>query len=73
MLDINYYGLSIAVFVMVMTAIVFVMAHRYAKERIGRYGVFSLLAFVFFYYIWLGIVWLGVTKSLIFRKEGKWQ
>lgn len=71
-LDINYYRLIILLVMFSVSIAVFVIAHRYTKERITKQGIFPLVTFLFFYYIFLGIVWGSIAKDLILRRKEKW-
>ena len=71
-LDVDYYKLALMLFVLVITGVVVVLAHRMAHERIAAKGLFPLIAGVMFYYLLLGIVWMGVFKDLILKKWQRW-
>lgn len=71
-LDINYYRLIILFVMFSVSITVFIIAHRYTKERITKQGIFPLVTFLFFYYIFLGIVWGSIAKDLILRKKERW-
>ena len=72
LLDFNYYKIIIIVVMITLSLTVFTLAHKYTKQRLTSQGVTPLLAFILFYYLLLGAIWLGITKDLIFKKAKKW-
>jgi len=72
LLDFNYYKIIIIVVMITLSLTVFTLAHKYTKQRLTSQGVTPLLAFILFYYLLLGEIWLGITKDLIFKKAKKW-
>lgn len=72
LLDMNYYRLVIIIMMFSISLLVFVLAHRYTQERITKHGMWSLMAFLFLYYVFLGLVWGGVAADLILKRKGRW-
>ncbi|MBA3064387.1 glycosyltransferase family 2 protein [Candidatus Woesearchaeota archaeon] len=72
LLDFNYYKLIIIVVMITLSLTVFTLAHKYTKQRLTSQGITPLLVFILFYYLLLGVIWLGITKDLIFKKAKKW-
>ncbi|PIO03934.1 hypothetical protein COT48_02975 [Candidatus Woesearchaeota archaeon CG08_land_8_20_14_0_20_47_9] len=72
LLDLDYYHVFIMICVLTVSVIVVWLTHRNTGEQISRGSMFSLLFFMFFYYILLGAVWLGVTIDLVARHEVRW-
>jgi cellulose synthase/poly-beta-1,6-N-acetylglucosamine synthase-like glycosyltransferase len=70
--DLNFYKLSIMVFFLLLSLFVVRIAHHFTRERLLRYGVKSILFFLFFYYITLAAVWVGLLIDLARKKEQKW-
>jgi len=71
-IDFNFYKLFIMMFFILLSFVVVALAHRYTKENILKYGVKSLLFFLFFYYLTLAAVWVKLFVDLLLRKEHKW-
>ncbi len=71
-LDLDYYRLVIIFVMLFVSVVVLIIAHRYTKEKITKQGIWSLMAFMFLYYIFLGIVWGGIAKDLILRRKERW-
>jgi len=72
LLDFNYYKLIIMGTVLVIAFVVILLSHKYTQEKIAGQGVLSLVAYIFIYYLFLGTVWLGITKDLILRRVKEW-
>jgi len=73
LLDLSYYNITILFIVLIISSMVIILSHRYLRERITKYNPISLLAFVFIYYIFLGLVWMNIIKDLVFVKRNtKW-
>jgi len=72
LIDLNYYKLSIMVFFVILSLFVVYIAHRFTKENILKYGVKSILFFLFFYYLTLAAVWIGLFADMLLRREHKW-
>ncbi len=71
-LDFNYYKVVIMIVILSITLIVVTLAHKHTNEKIMKFGFFPLISYLFFYYLFLGFVWVGVTKDLILKKAKKW-
>jgi cellulose synthase/poly-beta-1,6-N-acetylglucosamine synthase-like glycosyltransferase len=72
-LDTDFAKLMLAVFTLLITALIFLSAHRESREKIVKYGVFPLLIYLFLYYIVLGLIWIGILKDLaVNRARFKW-
>ncbi|HIH37805.1 glycosyltransferase family 2 protein [Candidatus Woesearchaeota archaeon] len=72
LLDINYYKLIVMSIIFLVSSLIFWNAHKFTKEHITKHGLIPLIGFMFFYYILLGVVWMGVTISLIARRRASW-
>lgn len=71
-LDLNYMTLLVAIVMLLITMTIIKKSHVYTKERITKYGVFSLMSYLFFYFLLLGIMWIGISIELIMGKIQKW-
>jgi cellulose synthase/poly-beta-1,6-N-acetylglucosamine synthase-like glycosyltransferase len=70
--DLNFYKLSIMVFFLLLSLFVVRIAHQFTRERLLKYGVKSILFFLFFYYITLAAVWVGLIIDIARKKEQIW-
>ncbi len=70
--DFNFYKLFIMVFFLLLSVAVINIAHRFTRERLLRYGLGSILFFLFFYYITLAAVWIGLFIDIILRRPQRW-
>jgi cellulose synthase/poly-beta-1,6-N-acetylglucosamine synthase-like glycosyltransferase len=71
-LDFNYYKIIIMLVILSVTVMIITFAHKYTHERMMKFGLFSLVSYMFLYYLFLGFVWIGVTKDLVLKKAKKW-
>ncbi len=72
LLDFNYYKVVIFITVLTISLMVFIVSHKYCREKIVKHGILTLFTFMFFYYLLLGIIWLGIFKDLLLRRRVKW-
>ncbi|MBI4451938.1 glycosyltransferase family 2 protein [Candidatus Woesearchaeota archaeon] len=72
LLDLNYMALIIAIVTLVISIYILRKSHTATNERIRKHGMMSLLAYLFFYFLVLGFVWIGILFDLAFRKKQKW-
>lgn len=71
-LDMDYYKIALMLFVLGITAVVVILAHQVARESVGGQGFVSLAVAIMLYYLFLGAVWVGVFKDLVFQKWQRW-
>ena len=71
-LDINYTTIVVAIVTLVISIFVLKKSHTQTKERVNKYGLFSLVSYLFFYFLIIGFIWIGIMLDFIFRKKQKW-
>ena len=72
LLDIDYTTLLVAIIMFAITFFVLKRSHLETKEQSDKYGTLSLVAYIFFYFLVIGIIWIGIMLDFIFRKQQKW-
>jgi hypothetical protein len=48
------------------------LSHKYAEERLMKFGLKPVLAFLFLYFILIGVIWMGVSARLLAGLERTW-
>lgn len=71
-LDLNYTTILIAIVMLFITIVIINKAHIETKERVIKYGIFSLITYVLLYFLLLGFIWIGITIDLITGRKQKW-
>ncbi len=71
-LDLDYTKVFVALFVLILGTLTLVLSHRFSKERIMKYGLPAVLVFMFFYFIFLGCIWMGVILELASGTKRRW-
>ena len=71
-LDLNYMTISVAVTMLIISILILIKSHSETEERLNKYGLFSLISYLFFYFLVVGFIWLGITLDFIFGKKQKW-
>lgn len=71
-LDLNFAIVFTAILMFVITVIIFRKAHKHTREGIAAQGVMPLLFFFFLYYLLMGIMWIGISLDLLFRRKHRW-
>ena len=73
LLDLNYMLIVVAGVMLTASMIILKKSHTNTKERVFKYGVYPLIAYVFFYFLLLGAMWVGIAFDVVFRrKQQKW-
>ena len=71
-IQINFTNLFFLLVGIILGGIVIYYAHRFTKEKILRYGILSLPAYLLLYSILVSGVWLGVFIEMLLQKRQKW-
>lgn len=71
-IEVNFTNLFFFVVSIILGAIVIFYAHRFTKEKMLRYGIFSLPAYLILYSILVSGVWLGVFIEMLLKRKQKW-
>ncbi len=72
LLDLNYTAISVAITMLIISILILVKSHSETNERLNKYGLFSLVSYLFFYFLVIGIIWIGIMLDFVFWKKQKW-
>ncbi len=72
-LDLNYTLITIGAFMLCASLVILKKSHTNTREPVFKYGVYPLLAYIFFYFLLLGAMWVGIAFDIVFRrKQQRW-
>lgn len=71
-MDLNYITVFVAITMLCISLYIMKKAETGAKENILKYGFFSILVYLFFYFLFLGAVWVGVFFDILRRRKQQW-
>lgn len=71
-IKINFTNLFFLIVSFILGAIVIYYAHKFTKERMLRYGIFSLPAYLILYSILVSGVWVSVFMGLLMKRIQRW-
>ncbi len=71
-LDINYTAVLVAIVMLVISIVILVNSHIYTREKIVKYGLFSLVVYLLFYFLLLGVIWIGIAMEMLLGIKQKW-
>lgn len=72
LLDLNYTAILVAIVMLVISIYILRKSHSETNEKLNKYGFLSLLSYLFFYFLVIGFIWVGITLDFIFGKRQKW-
>ena len=72
LLDLNYATILVAVVMLVISVYILKKSHSETNEKLDKYGFFSLVSYLFFYFMVIGLVWVGIILDFAFGKKQKW-
>lgn len=72
LLDLNYMAILVAIMMLLISIYILRKSHAETNEKTDKYGFFSLLSYLFFYFLVIGFIWIGITLDFIFGKKQKW-
>ncbi len=70
--DLNYALIISSIFMLLFSVIIIYKSHKHSNEKILENGVLPFLFFFVYYYLIMGIAWLGVTIDLLTKRVQKW-
>jgi lipopolysaccharide export LptBFGC system permease protein LptF len=71
-LDFAYMKLFVLLVVFLFGLLSLYLSHRFARERIRRYGIRPVIAFSLFYFLFLGTLWIGTVAEFIKGARNRW-
>ena len=72
LLDLSYPKMTVFFVMVFFTSLTLYLSHKYTREKVSGEGFFSLLVYLFLYFLLLGFVWLSVIKDFITMKKVNW-
>lgn len=72
LLDLNYMVIVVSIAMLALSIFILKKSHIEAKERLDKNGVFSLISYLFFYFLVIGFIWIGILADILFGKKQKW-
>lgn len=72
LLDINYTAIFVAILMLIISIFMLKKSHAETKEGVNRHGLFSLVSYLFFYFLIIGFIWIGIIFDFAFKKNQKW-
>jgi len=70
--DLNYVTVFIAVVMLTVTLYIMKKSEVRTNEKLLKYGSFGVIVYLIFYFLFLGIVWLGVLVDIARGKKQAW-
>jgi len=71
-LDLNYTAILVAIIMLTLSIIILRKSHSEINENPNRYGILSSISYLFFYFLVIGFIWIGILFDLAFRRKQKW-
>ena len=72
LLDIDYNTMFIAITMLAISIFILRKSNTETKEKPNKYGLFSLVSYLFFYFLIIGFIWIGIMLDFAFGKKQKW-
>ena len=72
LLDINYMNLFLGFVSLGIGMLIIYYAHKNTKEKIFKYGLWSIPAYIISYSLLASLVWLSVFIELLINRVQKW-
>ena len=72
LVDFDYFTGLMAIFVLLLSVIIFKKAHTHSREKILKQGIFPLAVYFVFYYLLLGVAWAGTIFDIVTKRKMKW-
>lgn len=71
-LDLNYALVFSMAIMFLLSVIILKLSHKHCKEKMLRPSIVAFIFFFIYYYLILGIAWLGVLFDIIIGRNAKW-
>lgn len=71
-LDLNYAAIFTTILMFSLSIFILIKSHKYMSEKVFKHGFLALITFLFFYYIFMGVVWIGIIIDLVRGRVQKW-
>lgn len=71
-LDIDFMAMLFAGFMLSITLYIVKKSHAYTREKARHFGALPLFVYLFFYFVILATMWIGIGADLLLRRNQKW-
>lgn len=71
-LDMNYMVVFVGVVTFAISISVLMKSHKETNESVKKHGTFPLLSYLFFYFLVIGFIWMGIMLDFMIGKKQKW-
>jgi len=72
LLDLNYTAILVSITMLFISILIIRKSHAAANEKPDKHGIFSLISYIFFYFLVIGFIWIGIIFDFAFGKKQKW-
>ena len=72
LLDINYMAILVAILMLIISIFILKKSHAETGEKVNKHGLFSLISYLLFYFLIMGLIWIGMIFDFALRKKQKW-
>ncbi|MBI2656784.1 glycosyltransferase family 2 protein [Candidatus Woesearchaeota archaeon] len=72
LLDLNYAAILVSVIMLIISILILRKSHSETNERLDKHGMLSLVSYLFFYFLVIGFIWVGIMLDFAFGKKQKW-
>jgi len=60
------------VFILLLGGTTFILGHEFSGEKVTKYGLPAVFAYMVFYFVILGFIWLGLLTELAAGAKRRW-
>ena len=71
-LDFDYTKIFISVFILFLGGTTFILGHEFSGEKVRKYGLPAVIAYMVFYFVILGFIWIGLLSELAAGAKRRW-
>ena len=71
-LDINYMVALVGTITLVISVFVLIKSHKETNESVKKHGTIPMLSYLFFYFLVIGFIWMGIMLDFMRGKKQKW-
>ena len=71
-IQINFTNLFFLLITLLLTFFIIFLSYRFSKEKVFRYGLFSIPIYLLLYSILISGVWISVFIEILFNRKQRW-
>jgi len=71
-LDLNFTSIFVAIVMLLISIYILVKSAAKTKEKVNKYGIFSISIYLLGYFMLLGVMWIGIITDMIIGKKQRW-